>query len=59
MTIRPLLTIGFPMREDAWNNLDPNPGSHILIATVVVGGVGLAIEQGMNLVAKRFDYRSN
>nr|WP_293387514.1 nitrate ABC transporter permease [Nevskia sp.] len=41
---------------DEWNNLNME---HILIAIVVIGVVGLAIEQGMNLVAKRFDYRSN
>ena len=41
---------------DEWNNLNME---HILIAIVVIGVVGLAIEQGMNLVARRFDYRSN
>lgn len=41
---------------DEWNNLNME---HILIAIIVIGVVGLAIEQGMNLIAKRFDYRSN
>ncbi len=59
MSINPLLTIVSPMRGDEWNNLDLNLGSHILIAIIVIGVVGLAIEQGMNLIAKRFDYRSN
>ena len=59
MTISPLMTIGSPKRGSEWNNLDLNLGSHILIAIVVIGVVGLAIEQGMNLVAKRFDDRSH
>lgn len=41
---------------DEWNNLNME---HILIAIVVIGVVGLTIEQGMNLIAKRFDYRSH
>ena len=41
---------------DEWNNLNME---HILIAIIVIGVVGLAIEQGMNLIARRFDYRSN
>ena len=41
---------------DEWNSLNME---HILIAIIVIGLVGLLIEQGMNLIAKRFDYRSN
>ncbi|WP_293387516.1 hypothetical protein [Nevskia sp.] len=59
MNSNPFFFIGSPIRGDQWNNLDVNIGSHILIAIVVIGVVGLAIEQGMNLVARRFDYRSN
>lgn len=39
---------------DEWNNLNME---HILIAIGIVGVVGLLIEQGMTLVANRFDYR--
>jgi len=39
---------------DEWNNLNM---SHIIIAIVVIGSVGLALEAGMGLLAKRFDYR--
>ena len=31
----------------------------VIMGIIVIGVVGLAIEQGMNLIAKRFDYRSN
>lgn len=40
---------------DEWNNLNME---HILIAILVIGFVGLLIEQAMTLVANRFDYRS-
>ena len=40
---------------DEWNNLNME---HILIAIGVIGVVGLVLEQGMNLIARRFDYRS-
>jgi nitrate/nitrite transport system permease protein len=40
---------------DEWNNLNME---HILIAIIVIGVVGLLIEQGMTSIAKRFDYRS-
>jgi nitrate/nitrite transport system permease protein len=39
---------------DEWNNLDV---AHIIIAIFIVGLVGLALEQGLVLVARRFDYR--
>jgi nitrate/nitrite transport system permease protein len=39
---------------DEWNNLNME---HIIIAIVVIGVVGLALEYGMSLVARRFDYR--
>jgi ABC-type nitrate/sulfonate/bicarbonate transport system permease component len=59
MTTSPFPAVGSLIRADARNNLDPNLGSHILIAIIVIGVVGLAIEQGMNLIARRFDYRSH
>jgi nitrate/nitrite transport system permease protein len=40
---------------DEWNNLNME---HILIAILVIGCVGLLIEQGMTFIANRFDYRS-
>lgn len=40
---------------DEWNNLNME---HILVAIGVIGVVGLLIEQGMNFIASRFDYRS-
>ena len=40
---------------DEWNNLNME---HILIAILVIGCVGLLIEQGMTLIANRFDYRA-
>ncbi|MGE8504696.1 nitrate/nitrite transport system permease protein [Ectopseudomonas oleovorans] len=40
---------------DEWNNLNVE---HILIAIIVVGLIGLALEQGLLLIAKRFDYTS-
>jgi len=40
---------------DEWNNLNVE---HILIAIIVVGLIGLALEQGLLLMAKRFDYTS-
>jgi len=40
---------------DEWNNLNME---HILIAILVIGLVGLLIEQVMTLIAHRFDYRS-
>ncbi|MGQ0621223.1 MAG: nitrate ABC transporter permease [Panacagrimonas sp.] len=40
---------------DEWNNLNME---HILIAIGVIGVVGLLLEQGMNFVANRFDYRA-
>ena len=43
---------------DVWNNLDRQHGEHILIAIGVIGVLGLVLEQGMNVVARRFDYRS-
>jgi len=39
---------------DEWNNLNMQ---HILIAIGVIGVIGLLLEQGMTLVANRFDYR--
>lgn len=39
---------------DEWNNLNME---HILIAIVIIGVVGLLMEQGMTAVANRFDYR--
>ncbi|SEQ50908.1 nitrate/nitrite transport system permease protein [Solimonas aquatica] len=39
---------------DEWNNLNV---AHILIAIIIVGLVGLAIEQLALLAARRFDYR--
>ena len=38
---------------DEWNNLNV---AHIIIAIFVVGIVGLLLEQGLMLLAKRFDY---
>lgn len=40
---------------DEWNNLNVE---HILIAIIIVGLVGLALEQTLLLIAKRFDYAS-
>ncbi len=40
---------------DEWNNLN---AEHILIAIIIVGLVGLALEQLLLLLAKRFDYAS-
>ncbi|MBD9424425.1 nitrate ABC transporter permease [Pseudomonas sp. PDM15] len=40
---------------DEWNNLNVE---HILIAIIIVGLVGLALEQALLLLAKRFDYAS-
>ncbi len=39
---------------DEWNSLNME---HILIAIVVIGFVGMLIEQGMTAIANRFDYR--
>lgn len=39
---------------DEWNNLNME---HIVIAIFIVGIVGLILEQGMTLIANRFDYR--
>jgi len=39
---------------DEWNNLNM---SHIIIAILVIGSVGLALETGMAKLAQRFDYR--
>jgi nitrate/nitrite transport system permease protein len=38
---------------DEWNNLNV---THIIIAIFVVGIVGLLLEQGLMLIAKRFEY---
>jgi nitrate/nitrite transport system permease protein len=38
---------------DEWNNLNVE---HILIAIIIVGLVGLALEQALLLIARRFDY---
>lgn len=38
---------------DEWNNLNVE---HILIAIIIVGLVGLALEQTLLLIARRFDY---
>jgi nitrate/nitrite transport system permease protein len=38
---------------DEWNNLNVE---HILIAIFIVGIVGLLLEQGLMLIAKRFNY---
>ncbi|MHB8473317.1 MAG: nitrate ABC transporter permease [Gammaproteobacteria bacterium] len=40
---------------DEWNNLNME---HIIIAIFIVGFVGLILEQGMTLIARRFDYRT-
>ena len=40
---------------DEWNNLNVE---HILIAIIIVGLVGLALEQSLGWLAKRFDYAS-
>nr|WP_024308339.1 nitrate ABC transporter permease [Pseudomonas sp. P818] len=40
---------------DEWNNLNVE---HILIAIIIVGLVGLALEQTLLLIARRFDYAS-
>ncbi|OHC26366.1 MAG: nitrate ABC transporter, permease protein [Pseudomonadales bacterium RIFCSPHIGHO2_02_FULL_60_43] len=40
---------------DEWNNLNVE---HILIAIIIVGLVGLALEQLLLLLARRFDYAS-
>jgi len=40
---------------DEWNNLNVE---HILIAIIIVGLVGLALEQGLLWLARRFDYAS-
>ena len=40
---------------DEWNNLNVE---HILIAIIIVGLIGLALEQLLLLLAKRFDYAS-
>lgn len=40
---------------DEWNNLNVE---HILIAIIIVGLIGLALEQILLLIAKRFDYAS-
>lgn len=40
---------------DEWNNLNVE---HILIAIIIVGLVGLALEQMLLLIAKRIDYAS-
>ncbi|HSW11859.1 MAG TPA: nitrate ABC transporter permease [Solimonas sp.] len=39
---------------DEWNNMNM---SHIIIAIIVIGSVGLALEAGMAKLAQRFDYR--
>lgn len=41
---------------DEWNNLVME---HIIIAILVIGTVGLLLEQGMTRVANRYDYRKN
>jgi len=46
--------LGFWM-WDEWNNLNVE---HILIAIIIVGLVGLALEQTLLLIARRFDYAS-
>jgi nitrate/nitrite transport system permease protein len=40
---------------DEWNNLNME---HIIIAIFIVGVVGMLLEQGMNLIARRLDYRT-
>jgi len=40
---------------DEWNNLNVE---HILIAILIVGLIGLALEQALLLIARRFDYAS-
>ena len=40
---------------DEWNNLNVE---HILIAIIIVGLIGLALEQMLLLIARRFDYAS-
>jgi len=39
---------------DEWNNLNME---HILVAILIIGLVGMLIEQGMTRIANRFDYR--
>ena len=41
---------------DEWNNLVME---HIIIAILVIGAVGLLLEQGMTIIANRYDYRKN
>lgn len=41
---------------DEWNSLNME---HILVAIMVIGAVGMLIEQGMTLIANRFDYRKS
>jgi nitrate/nitrite transport system permease protein len=40
---------------DEWNNLNME---HIIIAIFIVGFVGMILEQGMSLIARRLDYRT-
>ena len=41
---------------DEWNNLVME---HIIVAILVIGAVGLLLEQGMTTIANRYDYRKN
>jgi nitrate/nitrite transport system permease protein len=38
---------------DEWNNLNVE---HIIVAIFVVGLIGLALEQGLMMLARRFQY---
>ena len=38
---------------DEWNNLNVE---HIIVAIFVVGIIGLALEQGLMMLARRFQY---
>jgi nitrate/nitrite transport system permease protein len=41
---------------DEWNNLKVE---HIIIAILIIGLVGLALEQSLIFIAKRFSYGAN
>ena len=54
----PLIHAAYSMSKDERNNLMLQLREHILIAILVIGAVGLLIEQGMTFIANRFDYRT-
>ncbi len=49
------LGIGFWIWNE-WNNLNVE---NILIAIVIIGVVGLLLEQGLMLIARRFSWQEN